>query len=192
MPITASIVVGNLATTEKYFDHFEIECWNSGRSTKILGPFSAPGEWNSSTGQFEQRGLVYFRGLTKGTVYSFRSRVWPKGGGPASTWTSWADETAGDTTAPATTYGATVDSVHKGLIIKLNPSGSPSDHDRFELFSSLSSATPAASTIPTQVDHTDAGNFFVGQFAGTPVPVHSWARDIDTSGNPQTWVSCSI
>jgi hypothetical protein len=188
LALFTTIAVANLATTEQYFSMFELQVYNSARTERIASQLIGA-SWSSPSAEWQQQNLVLFKGLDRGDVFSFRGRVIPQGGGPASSWSSWIDETAGDTTAPSTSYSVEVDLIHKGLIVNLNPSGSPSDHDRFELIAKLTSSTPAASAIPTQIDHTDSGNFFLGQFAGTPVAVYMWARDVDTSGNPQAWVS---
>ncbi len=186
--VLKTIAVMNMATPERYFSLFQVEMYNSAR-TQLIASKTIGASFSAPSGEWQQQSVMPFSGLTRGTVYSFRSRVHPQGGGDPSSWSAFIDETAGDTTAPSTTYSATVDLIHKGLILKLNPSGSPSDHDRFDVIAKITSPTPAEGDAPTHQDFTSGGNFLLGEFAGSPVPVFIWARDVDMSGNRQAWVS---
>ena len=145
MPNTYStIVVGNLETTEKYFAYFEIECWDSTRTTLIQGPYIVPGVWDSTTAKWKMRGPCYFQGLSTGTTYSFRVRVACQSGGPMSDWSDWADEVAGDATAPSPTYAPSGYPTGAGLFLEANPSGAPTDLDHYDWTWNLTNTAPSA------------------------------------------------
>ena len=188
IPELAVIFVQKCGTTEPFFKEFEIELHNDATgSNKRAGPFTASGQWNAANGRFEQQGVKYFYSLVRGTTYHIRSRVIPIAGGPPGAWTAFVSEVAGDTTAPAPTYGsATVDLIHKGLIVALNPSGAPSDVHRYELFFNFTGTTPGVDDPPARKSfNLGDPTFLIGEFAGVPVTTHLWARAVDTSGNRQ-------
>lgn len=184
--LTSTIAVCNLESAEKYLALFEVECWNSARTTLIAGPLTMEGEWDSAASRWKQKNPLYFRGLVRGTTYSFRSRVIPQGGGPASAWSAWADETAGDITAPAPTYSPTGGQDIGRVTIAANPSGAPSDIDRYEFYWNLTGTAPSSTTLPNAPSSAD-GTLSLTTNAGEAISV--WIRAVDTSGNRQAWTS---
>jgi hypothetical protein len=183
---SVSIVISNLGTTEKYFDHFECEMHTDNTGSNRVAVQPATGAWNATNSRFEQNSIIVFINAINGTTYWFRFRVIDKYGN-AGAWSTFISEVGGDSTAPSPTYGSlAVSSTAGGIYVKLNPASPASDNDRYELFVRLnSSTTPVATDLPTctSVD----GNFHVG-LASTDA-ANMWARAVDTSGNKQVWVS---
>ena len=183
----STIAVANLATTERYADHFEVECWTNPTGSLLIGPLESPAV--PSGGVFVQAQVMFFTGLTLGTTYYFRARVIPKAGGPPSSWSSFVSETAGDVVAPTTTYSPTSFLTAAGVVVMAQPATAtmPSDHDHFEFYHSLtSSASPAATGRPTIPYSIDAVFSLVVPDTST---LYLWVRDVDTSGNTQNWSS---
>ena len=188
-PIKTPIAVGNLVTAEKYAEAFEIECWNSSRTTKIDGPRAVSAVYDSTSATWKQKVLVSFAGLTTGTVYSFRARVTTQSEGPPSAWTAWVDETAGDATAPSSTYTPTWTAIANGALCSVAVSGAASDLDRYEWYWSVASGAPASGT-PANAPNTLSGATVEQTFAGTAgQTIYAWIRAVDTSGNRQAWQS---
>jgi len=131
---------------------------------------------------------VFVKGLTKGTTYSFRSRVLLKAGGAPSAWSVWADETAGDTTAPAPTYTATREITAAGVIVRSTPSGAPTDLSHYEFHWNTTNTTPVSTTAPNLPDSFNGEVMLV---FGDTETAFLWVRAVDTSGNKQAWVSLS-
>ena len=181
----ATIFVANLETTERYFHLFEVECYDSGRTTLIAGPFTATGEWDG-TSKWKQKDPIFFRGLTLGTTYSFRSRVLTQAGGPASAWSAWVDETAGDTTAPNPSYSATARKSGGAVLVDSAPASPPSDLDHYEFHFNLTNTSPSSSTAPNLPNSPDGKVVIATDPDDT---IYLWIRAVDTSGNRQAWTS---
>src|SRR6266705_5642686 len=115
---TTSVAILNLFTTEKYFESFEVECWNSAE-TVLIASQTIGGTWDSSTSKWKQLNPLYFDGLTIGTVYHFRSRVRSQSGGTPSSWSSFAAETAGDSTPPSVTFTGSAKVTAAGIAFKV-------------------------------------------------------------------------
>lgn len=181
----ASLVVANLETTERYFHLFEVECWNSARTLIQLGPLTVGGEWDG-TSKWKQKDPLFFRGLTLGTTYSFRVRILTKDGGPASAWSAWVDETAGDTTAPNPSYSATARKSGGAVLVDSAPASPPSDLDHYEFHFNLTNTSPGSSTAPNLPNSPDGKTVIATDPDDT---IYLWIRAVDTSGNRQTWTS---
>lgn len=89
----ASIVVANLTTTEKYFDHFQIELHLDNSGLNRLDAKPAKATLNPTTGVRTQSELVAFSNCTAGQKYYFRSAVVDQAGN-YSPWSAWSSETA--------------------------------------------------------------------------------------------------
>ena len=188
MPIQkATIVVANMRTTEPFFSAFIVEVWNSTRTTKITGPIRVSGVWDAALGAYKQKEVLFFKGLTRGVVYSLRAAVATSHGGPVSAWTAWVDETAGDTTAPSSTYTPTWSAIANGAICSVAVSGAASDLDRYEWYGNTTGIAPSAST-PSNWPNTPKSADVRQTFAGTAgQTIYAWIRGVDTSGNRQAW-----
>ena len=188
MPIVKStLVVANMRTTEPFFSAFIVEVWNSTRTTKITGPIRVSGVWDAALGAYKQKEALFFKGLTRGVVYSLRAAVATSHGGPVSAWTAWVDETAGDTTAPSSTYTPTWSAIANGAICSVAVSGAASDLDRYEWYGNTTGIAPSAST-PSNWPNTPKSADVRQTFAGTAgQTIYAWIRGVDTSGNRQAW-----
>jgi len=130
---------------------------------------------------------VFVKGLTKGTTYSFRSRVLLKAGGAPSAWSVWADETAGDTTAPAPSYSPTASVTAAGILLSSAPTSAPSDLSHYEFHWNTTNTAPGSSaTAPNLPDSYNGQVSLVFADADT---AYVWIRAVDTSGNKQAWTS---
>ena len=192
MPIVKStLVVANMRTTEPFFSAFIVEVWNSTRTTKITGPIRVSGVWDAALGAYKQKEVLFFKGLTRGVVYSLRAAVATSHGGPVSAWTAWIDETAGDTTAPSSTYTPTWTAIANGAICSVAVSGAASDLDRYEWYGNTTGIAPSASTPsnwPNTPKDADIKQTFTAIAGDT---IYAWIRGVDTSGNRQAWQSLS-
>lgn len=185
--LLATVVVANVESAERYLLRFEVECWNSARTTLISGPLTVEGVWDSAEEVWKQKNPLFFRGLIRGTTYSFRARVTPQAGGPPSDWSAWADETAGDTTAPAPTYSAVAVGATGGVIVYANPASAPSDISHYEVYWNNTGDAPTSDTLP---NHSGSPNGQQLMFVLAPSEVvYVWIRAVDTSGNRQAWTS---
>lgn len=176
-----TVAVGQLETTETLFHRFEIECWDSTRTTLQLTR-RVQGHWDDSSETYKQSAVVLFTGLTLGTIYSFRTRVLCRDGGPASDWSSWQDETAGDTAAPNPTYSPTTHVTIGGTLVEANPAGAPSDNHHYEFWWGYTGA-PGGSR-PNYPD-SETGIIFLNLVSGESAEIY--IRAVDTSGNRQAW-----
>jgi hypothetical protein len=176
-----------MRTTEPFFSAFIVEVWNSTRTTKITGPIRVSGVWDAALGAYKQKEVLFFKGLTRGVVYSLRAAVATSHGGPVSAWTAWIDETAGDTTAPSSTYTPTWSAIANGAICSVAVSGAASDLDRYEWYGNTTGIAPSAST-PSNWPNTPKSADVRQTFAGTAgQTIYAWIRGVDTSGNRQAW-----
>lgn len=157
--------------------------------TLVLGPYHIAGKWVAASGLWIQQDPLYVRGLTLGQIYAFRARVQIKSGGPPSSWTPFAQITAGDTTPPSQTYSPTVTVTAAGLVVQSNPVSPVTDTNHYEFFTDTSGSTPPSSQPPNLPSSTDGSlRILIGDNDAATI----WIRAVDTSGNRAAWTSLGI
>lgn len=184
--ITGQIAVGNLATAEKYFDHFVVEMHlNTTGSTRVAS-MEPVGIWNTSTLHFEQQKIQYFNNCIVGTTYQLRCAVADKYGN-LSAWSAWIATTVGSTTPPGQTFTPVATPTAGGIRLTSVPGGTiATDTDHYEMWWSFFAFGPTSTTIPNLPD-SPLGIAMI-HLTGTE-SVNVWIRAVNTTGIKQTWVS---
>jgi predicted phage tail protein len=180
-----NIVVANLATTDKYFAHFELEMHSDNTGANRVAVMTAGGAWDAVNLRYQQNAIATFKNAILGNTYWFRFRVIDKAGNQGP-WSTFISEVAGDTVAPSPTYSFTPSQNAGSVTIDCGPSGAPSDLDHYEGYANFTGTAPSATTpanLPNEVDAV-----FRLPISNKP-SVYFWVRAVDTSGNKQAWTA---
>jgi hypothetical protein len=184
-----SIFVHSLKTTSRYCSNFIVECYSDSGLTTRVGVATSAVVWDGT--YWQQKSLISFGGLVKGSTYYLRAGVVSPASG-LITWGSSYSIAATNGTAPTTTYAAVYDVISTGVSYTVTPTGVPSDINHFEVYYNFTGTAPASTTIPQfripftySIDTTF--HFFVSCKAGTSVSV--WVRAYNTSGQTQSWTA---
>lgn len=92
MPANASVIVANLRTPEKYFDHFQVELHTDNTGNALVATQIAKGSWDPTLERFTQTDAISFEEGYESTTYYLRARVIDIVGNQ-SAWSAWANGT---------------------------------------------------------------------------------------------------